>query len=91
VASFGRNSLARLNAVQAAWRLAASPTADQTWEVICMSTNLDWNLPDMGQPLLEQIFELWLRPELERRGLDKQPEEVVRALVISPQAANHRF
>jgi hypothetical protein len=49
-----------------------------------MSANLDSNSPDMGQPLLEQIFELWLRPELERRGLDKQPEEVVRALIIFP-------
>jgi hypothetical protein len=47
-----------------------------------MSTNLESTPPDMGQPLLEQIFELWLRPELERRGLDKQPEEVVRALIV---------
>jgi hypothetical protein len=41
-------------------------------------------LDDMGEALREQIFELWLRPELERRGLDKQPEEVVRTLVIFP-------
>jgi hypothetical protein len=48
-----------------------------------MSTDAAENAPDqMGGPLLEQIFELWLRPELDRRGLDMQPEDVGRALVI---------
>lgn len=48
-----------------------------------MTTPPNDNLSDrMTRPLLEQIFELWLRPELEARGLDKRPEEVVRALVI---------
>jgi hypothetical protein len=60
------------------------PTADQTLEVICMSMSLESTPPDMGQSLLEQIFELWLRPELESRGLDKKPEEVVRALITFP-------
>jgi len=48
-----------------------------------MPTLANDNPPDgMTQPLLEQIFQLWLRPELEARGLDQQPEEVIRALVI---------
>jgi hypothetical protein len=48
-----------------------------------MPTQATTNPSDgMTQSLLEQIFELWLRPELQTRGLDKQPEEVIRALVI---------
>src|SRR6266508_4364712 len=48
-----------------------------------MPTQANDNPSDgMTQLLLEQIFQLWLRPELEARGLDKQPEEVIRALVI---------
>ena len=48
-----------------------------------MPTDTAENTPDeLGGSLLEQIFELWLRPELERRGLDIRPEDVGRALVI---------
>jgi hypothetical protein len=39
--------------------------------------------PDkQGSSLLQQFFELWLRPELETRGLDRKPEEIDRSLAI---------
>jgi hypothetical protein len=39
--------------------------------------------PDkQGSTLLQQFFELWLRPELEARGADRKPEEIDRSLVI---------
>jgi HEPN domain-containing protein len=47
-----------------------------------MADHEDSSAPDMRGALLEQIFQLWLQPELERRGLDKKPEEVVHALVV---------
>jgi hypothetical protein len=37
---------------------------------------------EQGSALLQQYFELWLRPELETRALDRKPEEIDRSPVI---------
>jgi hypothetical protein len=59
------------------------PNGPPSLEVFDVTTETAEDAPnEMGGPLLEQIMELWLRPELERRGLDTRPEDVGRALVI---------
>src|SRR5687768_5580518 len=37
--------------------------------------------PLEAEPLIEQIFDLWLEPELERRGLRLARDEVTKAIV----------
>lgn len=37
--------------------------------------------PEFGSVLLEQIFELWVEPELERRGLDLTRDEIRKVVV----------
>jgi HEPN domain-containing protein len=41
--------------------------------------------PDLdATELIEQIFELWVQPEIERKRLSLAPEHVVKALVVMP-------